>query len=450
MPASTRQLFVFAHLAGDWAPCGRVELTEDGSEVMASNFAYGLRYLDRANAIEVDPVSLSLNDRAAVREKILHPANALPVFGGIRDAAPDAWGRRVIEAKLKVPANSLPESQYLLHAGSDRVGALDIRQSLQDAPRPGLATWNSLQYLVEAAERIEEGQPIPAKLEVIFQDGTALGGARPKASLRNEQQVLWLAKFSSRTDAFNIPLVEYCALRLAADAGLTVPPLQYITLGSRPVMLIRRFDRFWAPAEATSTAPLPDDLMATTPAPGLVEKRMPFVSGLTLLGCDESESRTKSYGDLAAAIRRYCHPAVIRDDNRQLFSRMVYNILVSNDDDHLRNHGFVWDPRMRGWRLSPLYDVLPRPSVAFERQLHLGVGPQGRAATLDNAFAAREMFTLSQADAADAIATIWTRVREWRVYFEGYGATAEQIDRVAPAFRHIDDVSTPELRRLLP
>ncbi len=450
MPTSTQQLFVFAHLDGDWAPCGRLELTEDGSEVMASNFAYGLRYLERGNAVEVDPVSLSLNDRAAVREKVLYPANALTVFGGIRDAAPDAWGRRVIEAKLKVPANSLPESQYLLHAGGDRVGALDVRQTLQEAPRPGLATWNSLQYLMEAAERIEEGQPIPANLEVIFQDGTALGGARPKASVRNEEQVLWLAKFSSRNDAFNVPLVEYCALRLAAEAGLTVPPLQYLTLGSRPVMLIRRFDRYWAPADATSAAPLPYSLMDTLPGAGMVEKRIPFVSGLTLLGCDESESRTKSYGNLAGAIRRYCHPAVIREDNRQLYSRMIYNIFVSNDDDHLRNHGFVWDPRKSGWRLSPLYDVLPRPSVAFERQLHLGVGPQGRAATLDNAFAAREMFTLSQADAAGAIAAVWAKVREWRVYFENYGATQEQIDKVAPAFRHIDDVSSQELRGLLP
>lgn len=450
MPTSTQQLFAFAHLDGEWVPCGRLELTEDGAALTASNFAYGLRYLERGNAIEVDPVSLCLKDRAAVREKILYPAHAQAMFGGIRDAAPDAWGRRVIEAKQKVPANSLPESQYLLHAGSDRVGALDVRHSLQDAPRPSLGTWNSLQYLMEAAERIEEGQPIPANLEVIFQDGTALGGARPKAAVRNQQQVLWLAKFSSRSDAFNIPQVEYCVLRLAAAAGLTVPALQYITLGTRPVMLIRRFDRYWAPADTTAAAPLPDDLMATAPATGLVEKRMAFVSGLTLLGCDESESHTKSYGDLAAAIRRYCHPHVIREDNRQLFARMVYNILVSNDDDHLRKHGFVWDPRLRGWRLSPLYDVLPRPGIAFERQLHLGVGPQGRAATLDNAFAAREMFSLSQADAASAIAALWAKVREWRVYFEGYGATPEQIDRVASAFRHIDDVSTPELRRLLP
>jgi serine/threonine-protein kinase HipA len=98
---------------------------------------------------------------------------------------------------------------------------------------------------------------------------------------------------------------------------------------------------------------------------------LPFVSGLTLLACDELDSPKKCYGDLAHAIRRYCHADVIRADNRELYARMIYNIFVSNDDDHLRNHAFVWDPRLRGWRLSPLYDVLPRPGIAFERQLHL-------------------------------------------------------------------------------
>ena len=116
------KLTVFAHLGQHWAPCGQLLMTEQGTDVVASSFAYGLNYLRRADALEVDPVSLSLRDRDGVRGKRLLPANGLPLFGGIRDAAPDAWGRRVIEAKLKVPANSLPESQYLLHAGSDRVG----------------------------------------------------------------------------------------------------------------------------------------------------------------------------------------------------------------------------------------------------------------------------------------------------------------------------------------
>lgn len=444
----TEKLIVFAHLDQDWAPCGQLSITEENAEVLASSFAYGLNYLKRPDAMEVDPVSLSLEDRAAVEKKLLFPAGELRLFGGIRDAAPDAWGRRVIEAKLKAPANGLSESTYLLHAGSDRVGALDVRATLSDAPQPGLNNWHRLQYMMEAVDRIEEGLPVPAHLEAIFEEGTALGGARPKASVRDEEGVLWLAKFSSRNDSFDVPVIESCALRLAAEAGLTVPPSRFMALGSRMVMLIRRFDRYWAAPGIH--AELPADLMETAPGEGRIEKRLAFVSGLTLLSCDEMESRTKSYADLAQAIRRYGHPDVIRSDNEELYRRMVYNILVSNDDDHLRNHGFVRDPRLGGWRLSPLYDVLPRPSVAYERQLHLGVGPQGRAATLDNAYAARDMFTLSAEAAAQAIASVWEKVREWKVYFEQWGADPEQIEKIAPAFRHIDDVSTAELRQELP
>lgn len=128
---------------------------------------------------------------------------------------------------------------------------------------------------------------------------------------------------------------------------------------------------------------------------------------------------------------------------------MVYNVLVSNDDDHLRNHAFIWDPRLAGWRLSPLYAVLPRASYAKERFLHLGVGPQCLLAMLDNALGAHEMFTLSRATACKTIADVWRIVCEWRVYFEGFGVAAPEIDKTAPAFRHIDDVCTPALRKLL-
>ena len=448
MAAKDTKLMVFAHLGTAWAPCGQLVLTEETDRLLASSFAYGLNYLKRSDALEVDPVNLSLADREAVRAKRLLPANRLHFFGGIRDAAPDAWGRRVIEAKLKVPANSLPESQYLLHAGSERVGALDIRRNLDDSPAVGAGAWHTLTHLLEAAERIDEGHPIPAHLEAIFVDGTALGGARPKASIRDEAGVLWLAKFASRHDAFDIPAIECAALHLARLAGLTTPPARTVMLGDRRVMLIRRFDRYWA----TPDAPLaPDaDLLATAPISGAAEHRMGFVSGLTLAGCAESESRTKSYADLAEAVRRHCHPAVIRKDAAELFKRMIFNIFVSNDDDHLRNHGFLWDARLPGWRLSPLYDVLPRPSHASERFLHLGVGPQGRLATLDNALAAHERFTLSLAAACELIDEVWRVVRQWRVYLTEAGVPATEQDKIAPAFRHIDDVSTSALRKLLP
>ncbi len=434
MATSDTRLTVFAHISGGWAPCGQLQLTEQDNTPIASDFAYGLNYLKRPDAVEVDPVSLSIANRSQVSGQRLRPVNNLELFGGIRDAAPDAWGRRVIEAKLKVPANTLPESQYLLHAGSERVGALDIRRSLQDSPAPSRNDWHSLQHLVEAAERIEAGLPIPAHLDTIFLAGTSLGGARPKASVRDEGGALWLAKFSSAQDRLDVPAIESASLKLARLASLTVPEVRTTWVGDRRVMLIKRFDRIWCPAEAS----------------GAIEHRLPFNSGLTLLGCDESESRTKGYGDLADAIRRHVHTNRVRDNNAELFKRMVFNILVSNDDDHLRNHGFLWDPALRGWCLSPLYDVMPRASLASERFLHLSIGPQGRLATLDNALAACARFALSEREALQAIDQIWRVVRQWRMYFDEFGVPEQDVERITPAFRHIDDISSTELRRKLP
>src|SRR5213595_3890321 len=175
MTATEQKLYVFTYLDTEWVPCGQLTLSEDGAKLSASTFAYGLRYLQRAGALEVDPVSLSLRDMDRVRGTALFPPNNLPLFGGIRDAAPDAWGRRVIESRLKVPANSLPESSYLLHAGSQRVGAIDIRSSRDSAATLGFGTWDNLEYLMDAAQRIDEGLPVPAPLEEIFAEGSALG-----------------------------------------------------------------------------------------------------------------------------------------------------------------------------------------------------------------------------------------------------------------------------------
>lgn len=438
-----RKLFLFAHLDGDWAPCGLLELVESPA-LAASSFIYGTRYLERKNAIEIDPLSLSLQDKNIVRGKQLFPLNALPYFGGIRDAAPDSWGRRVIEAKLKVPANSLPESEYLLHAGSERIGALDVRTDINDAPRPGVTGLHTLEHLMEAADRIAEGQPVPAHLEMIFLDGTALGGARPKATVRDEQGVLWLAKFDTRQDPYCFPAIEAATLRLARECGMTVPEVRTINIGQRKVMLIRRFDRYFAPPGIET---FPTGL--GTPGAGVVEKRLPFCSGLTLVGCHESESPTKAYVDLADAIGCYCQPQRIMSDKAELFARMVYNILVSNDDDHLRNHGFIHDPVLRGWQLSPLYDVMPRPGITQERLLHLGVGASGRLATLDNALSSCGRFGLTEDAALSIMARLWQKVREWRVYFEGYGVEKRDIHKLQTAFRHIDNVTSAQLRKRL-
>lgn len=433
-----RSLFVFAHLAGGWAPAGRLSLTQE-RDVVASSFAYGTRYVERPDSFEIDPVSLGLADKTRVRGVELFPVNQLTQFGGIRDAAPDAWGRRVIEAQRRVPANSLAEADYLLSAGSDRVGALDVRNALGSPVQPGAVPIRSLPYMLEAAGRIEQGLPIPAALADVFGAGPSAGGARPKASVRDESGVLLLAKFAAVGDSFDVAWAESCTLQLAGRCGLAVPELRVVDIGGKSVLLVRRFDR--------KTAAVPAD-------PQLAEQRLPFVSGLTLVACDEFESRLKGYGHLTQAIREHVHPSLIRANCEELFGRMVFNIFVSNDDDHLRNHGFLRDAQLPGWSLSPLYDVVPRPSMAFERQLHLQVGRQGKLATLDNAMSAYSAFTPQRTTAVAIIRRIWGELRQWRTAFESFAANAPHktphigrlIDQLAPAMRDLADIASPALQ----
>jgi len=444
------ELFVFAHLPSGFAPAGILELTETPQGVEASSFAYGTRYLEKAQAIEVDPLSLPLANKAQIRGRQLFPANGLALFGGIRDAAPDAWGRRVIEAKLKAPANSLPESTYLLEAGSDRVGALDVRTSLASPPSKGVSAVQSLQYLQDASERIELGESVPTRLTDLFGSAPGAGGARPKAAVRDESGLMWLAKFASRSDTFDVARAEHATLRLAGACGMTVPATQVVDLGGKSCLLIRRFDRYWVSADQLEQGPqhLPRDLNLhdTTPGAGAShELRLPFASSLTMVGCDEMESRTKGYADIAAAVRRHAHASLIRENNRELFARMIFNILVSNDDDHLRNHGFVRDPRIGGWRLSPLYDVVPRPGIAQERFLHLEVGVQGKFASLDNALSAYARFDLERHDAIAIMARVLAPIRRWPQFFEEQGAPGALIDKMHSAFRRPTDAASRSL-----
>ena len=436
-----RQLYVFAWLPGGFVPAGRLTLTEVGPELQASRFAYGTRYLERRERFEVDPVSLPLDDPEGMRGVEAFPVNRLPYFGAIRDAAPDAWGRRVIEARRRVPANSLPESDYLVEAGSERVGALDVRTDLDSPATRPAAEVKSLTYLLDAADRVEAGEPLPAWLADLLDAGS--GGARPKATVRNEAGVLCLAKFPSRSDAFDMATAEALTLQMAAKCGMNVPPMNVVTIGGHGVLLVRRFDRYWNKPGTLPDAMSP--LHLTKAEASLVESRLPFVSGMTLVGCHEFEAHNKSYADLAGAIRTYGAPAKIRRDCEELFARMVFNIFVSNSDDHLRNHGFLRDPRLPGWVLSPLYDVVPRPGVAHDRFLGLQVGPQGKVATLNNAIAGHAAFMPDRSHALALIKQIWGEVRQWRTHFEENGAAGGLIEQMAAAIRDLEDICSPAL-----
>lgn len=420
---------VFIHLPGETeaVPAGRLTLIEQGLQVQASTFAYGRRYVARANALSVDPVSLALESDRNDEERV--PAAGLAVFGALRDATPDAWGRRVIENRLRAPPNGLPESVYLDHAGPHRAGALDVRESPTSPPADSLLpSVIDLQHLLDAASRIEEGEPLPAHLEVFFAGGPSVGGARPKAVVTVDGAE-WIAKFPARNDPFNVPLVERATLELARETGLRVPRTRLETLADgRQVMLIERFDRERVPQ-------------------GIGRRHM--VSALTLLALHEQDSPDSNYAAIADAIGLYGVSGRITPDRQELFARMVFNILVSNDDDHLRNHAFLFDADGAGWRLSPLYDVVPKPQVAQERMLHLSVGPQGRLARLDNALAGAGRFGLLPPDAARIIDHIVRAVRSWRESFEAMGVPARECDRVASAFRCAADIGMRDVDRQL-
>jgi len=205
--------------------------------------------------------------------------------------------------------------------------------------------------------------------------------------------------------------VEFATMRLAAECGLDVPSLDFRRVLDRDIYLIERFDRI--------------------PHGNWLE-RLPFASGLTILGAHESEVSRYSYADLAGAIRQF--GTQVRKDLHELFRRMVLNILVTNDDDHLRNHGFLFDGT--GWRLSPLYDVVPKPQVGLERRLVLGVGPEGRNATLENALAGAAVFDLGADEAAAVVNEVKQIVSaRWEGLFAEAGVSIADRKRFATCFR---------------
>ncbi|HYJ81840.1 MAG TPA: HipA domain-containing protein [Allosphingosinicella sp.] len=402
-------------------PAGLLDINSDGRASFAT-FAYGNRYLERPDRIPVDPVALPLPDPGSnIR---FRTEEGFPLFSGIRDAAPDAWGQYLM---YKAMGDRMPtDADMLLASGDHRVGALAFGPT---AERPRRVTpWGegdapgehfTLSELAEAVERAQHVDQLDENLRRLLTAGSSLGGARPKAATEMDGRP-WIAKFSARHDSFPECRVELATMRLAGDCGLDVPPLRFQRVLERDIYLIERFDR--------------------RPTDGGL-RRLPFASGLTLLGAHESEVGRYSYADLAAALRIYGTKP--RADLKELFKRMVFNILVTNDDDHLRNHGFLHDGA--GWRLSALYDVVPKPQVSLERRLVLGVGPEGRLATLANARLGCAQFDLGQDEADALIQDMAGQVRNgWERRFEEAGLGPADRGRFATCFRQAEPAACEE------
>ena len=335
-------------------------------------FNYGRSYLERSNAIPI------YNKELPLHKGLIYPLNGLMIANCIRDAAPDAWGRRVIlnrhfgHQSMQMDTLELNELSYLLDSGSDRIGALDFQSSGSEYV-PRCAGYVDLTELLESAARVEQGIPLTPTLDQALFHGTSIGGARPKAFIEHNDKK-YIAKFSSSSDVYNLVKLEFIAMRLAHLAGLDVATVELNKVAHKDVLLIERFDRFQT------------------------EKgweRRGMLSALTLLGLDEMMARYASYEQFAQIIRyQFKNPALTL---KELFSRLIYNILISNTDDHARNHAAFYDGKTLS--MTPAYDLCPQNrtgSVTTQAMLITGLD---RRSQLSTCLLAANHFLLSQTEA---------------------------------------------------
>lgn len=362
--------YVWAWLPGESEPvvAGRLR-----KEARTHTFTYGRSYLNREGKVPLYMPELPLR-RGAQR-----PDPSWEAHGCILDAAPDYWGRRVILAKhfghLKKDSDTddLDLLTYLLESGSDRIGALDFQESADEYVPRTYKHHAALSELLQAADRIQAGEPLSPALTEAMLRGTSIGGARPKALIGDGGRKL-IAKFSSTTDTYPVVKAEGIAMHLADRAGLNVAGSEVVKVGDRDVLLVERFDR------------------------GAGGTRKMMVSALTMLQLSPMNGRYATYPELADLIRaRFTEPD---QTLRELFSRIVFNVIVGNIDDHARNHAAFWDGSEL--TLTPAYDVCPQPRSVGEVEQALAIGRNGdRRSRIQVCEMAAEVYHLTSAEAHD-------------------------------------------------
>lgn len=412
----TSECFVYMTLPGQVqaVTAGKFVLQTSRNGTPLGRFVYAKSYLARSNRVAIDPVELKLTTAT------LETVRLKGVFGAIRDAGPDYWGRRVIERHTG--KSGLTELDYLLNSPDDRAGALGF--SLNPVPPAPLRAFNKtidLGRLQELAEKVisddESERPIGAEAEQVAELmllDTAMGGARPKTVVEDGGE-LWLAKFSRRDDQWNDPRVEHTMLVLARACGLNCAESRMTSVASRDVIMLRRFDRHGT-------------------QDGFLRSRM--VSGLTLMRTEDThQSReTWSYLTLADEIRRISPDR--KQDLPELFRRICFNALISNTDDHPRNHAVI--AKDEHWKLSPAYDLTPKPHISVERRdLALSFGDWGRYANRYNLLSQCGRFLLSPGEAERIINDMAEQVRTtWYATARSAGVSERDCEAIRGAFAY--------------
>ena len=376
---------------------------------------------------EYDPDWLAAADRFSIEPALALTPGTFPpptgqaLFGAIGDSAPDTWGRRLMQRAERRqagqegrPIRTLRELDYLLGvADVSRLGALRFRrhgESIFQAPvREGIPALVDLGRLLEVTERIERDEETGEDLRLIFAPGSSLGGARPKASVVDQHGRLSIAKFPKASDDYSLETWEEVAFRLAERAGIEVPEHRLLDVAGKRVFLSRRFDR--------------------TAGGG----RIPFLSAMAMTGSKDGEHG--SYPELADALT--AHGARARADARQLYRRVVFNVLISNVDDHLRNHGFLWAGQA-GWVLSPAYDMNPTPADLKARILTTHIDLDEGTCSVELLMEAAEYFGLGIKPARTIVREVAEVTHTWQTVAAEAGAPRAEISRMASAFEHED------------
>ena len=389
---------------------GRFVLEENRAGIPLGRFVYGKSYLSNPDAVPIDPLELKLTDQT-------YDTTALKgVFGALRDAGPDYWGRRVIEKHAGLP--QLGEIDYLLYAPDDRAGALGFGLGPKPpAPKRKFNKRLDLEKLIKLAEAIIADEevadgPEAKQAEDLMLIGTSMGGARPKAVVENDNG-LWIAKFNRPDDKWNYARVEHAMLELARSCGMQVSQSRVIQIAGRDVLLVKRFDR-----EKTQQ--------------GYERARM--ISGLTILRTEDTHQHRErwSYVLLAEELRRIS--AQPRQDANELFRRMVFNGLISNIDDHPRNHAAI--AKEKDWKLSPGYDLTPATPISLEkRDLALSCGDQGRYANAQNMLSQSARFYLEHGQAEAIITDMEERIKNtWYETARREGVSEADCETIKGAF----------------
>lgn len=407
------EVYVYVDIAGTPHLAGRLwARVRKGRE--SATFEYHPGWLENADRFSLEP-ALTLGPGP------FHTPSGKPLFGTIGDSAPDRWGRvlmRRAERRRAERAGETPrtlmEIDYLLMVDDEaRQGALRFARSeggpfLAEHEAARIPPLIDLPQLLSAAEHVVGDTDSFDDLRLLLAPGSSLGGARPKASVRDRDGHLAIAKFPHKDDEINTVLWEAVALRLAAKAGIPVPDWRIEQVLNKPVLLLRRFDRVQG-------------------------QRIPFLSAMSMLGASDNESR--SYLEFVDALRRY--GASPKQDMHELWRRIVFNILISNTDDHLRNHAFLYTGP-EGWRLAPAYDLNPVPTDIKPRILTTAIDLDDGSASLDLAMSVVGYFELDKEKAHVIAAEVGKAVTTWREEAARLGLTQAEIDRMASAFEHED------------